>query len=116
MLTSRPFWGIVLSEMAWYWYINTSFVQMPAYLTSVQGFSVQEMGTLLGVAQMTSPLIAGSSSILADYLINRGVRIKTVRQICGAIVFIPGLVEQLWHINHCNVGLTFFIGKLLKEN
>ena len=111
MLRSRQFWGIAISDMAFYWYINTSFVQMPTYLISMQGFTLADMGTLLAVAQLSAPFVAGPSSILADHLVNRGYRNKTVRRLIQVTVLVPGLVEQLWYVNHCNSALTVFIGE-----
>ena len=97
--------------MAFYWYINTSFIQMPTYLISMQGFTLADMGTLLAVAQLSAPFVAGPSSILADHLVNRGYRNKTVRRLIQVTVLVPGLVEQLWYVNHCNSALTVFIGE-----
>ena len=115
ILRSRQFWGIAVSDMAFFWYISTSFIQMPTYLINMQGFTLADMGTLLAVAQVSTPLIAGPSSVLADMLINRGFRVKTVRQVIQAAVLIPGLVEQLWYVNHCNYALTVFIGEFQKQ-
>lgn len=88
---------------------------MPTYLINIQGFTLADMGTLLAVAQLSIPFVTGPSSILADYLINRGYRTKTIRQIIQAVVLVPGLVEQFWYVNHCNPALTVFIGEYVKE-
>ena len=111
MLRSTQIWAIIVSDMALLWYINTSFIQMPTYLINIQGFTMAEMGTLLAVAQLSIPFIAGPSSIFSDCFINRGYRTKTIRQIIQAVALVPGLVEQFWYVNHCNPALTVFIGE-----
>ena len=91
ILTSRAFWKILFAEVTFYWYINTSFVQMPSYLIEIQGFSVEHTGRLLAISTLSGPFWGFIASFLADKFINNGIRTRTVRRSMQAIgVFIPG--------------------------
>lgn len=112
LLTSTPFLACLIADISHLFYINTSYVLMPEYLSTIQGFSVKRIGTLLAVAQISGPFVGGVSGYLADRFMNMGYRTKYVRSTIQAVgSFIPGLIEQLWFANDCNTTLTTFIGK-----
>ena len=116
LLTSLPFLSCLIADMSHLFYINTSFILMPEYLSTVQGFSVRRIGSLLAAAQFTGPLVGAVSGYLADRFINLGYRTKYVRCTIQAIgSFLPGFIEQLWFVNDCNATLTTFIGNFFTE-
>lgn len=73
-------WGIVIGQVAHAWMFFTLNTDLPNFLKNVQGFDIKANGVLSAMpflAMWITSIICGK---VADVLIEKGIRVVTVRR------------------------------------
>ena len=73
MMTSKPFWAVILAHVGQNWAFYTLLTETPTYLARVQHFSLKANGLLSALPYAIMWLFSIVSAIMSDKLIERKV-------------------------------------------
>ncbi|CAH1104807.1 unnamed protein product [Psylliodes chrysocephalus] len=93
IVTSVPFWALVVAQAGFNWGFWTQQTQMPMYMKYVMKFDIESSGTLSALPYLVQWFLSYFFNFLSDYLINRKIwSIDTARKTMNSIgVFGPAI-------------------------
>ncbi|GFW06697.1 putative inorganic phosphate cotransporter [Trichonephila clavipes] len=88
ILTSMPFWALLVTHVGESWGFYTLIIQMPMYLSKILHYDINQNGALSALPSLMLSIVSILSSILADKLRAKGKwRITAIRKILNSIGF-----------------------------
>ncbi|GFS35976.1 putative inorganic phosphate cotransporter [Trichonephila inaurata madagascariensis] len=86
ILTSMPFWALLVTHVGESWGFYTLIIQMPMYLSKILHYDINQNGALSALPSLMLSIVSILSSILADKLRAEGKwRITAIRKILNSI-------------------------------
>ncbi|GFQ87829.1 putative inorganic phosphate cotransporter, partial [Trichonephila clavata] len=88
ILTSIPFWALLVTHFGESWGFYTLIIQMPMYLSNILHYDINQNGALSALPSLMLSIVSILASILADKLRAKGKwRITAIRKILNSIGF-----------------------------
>ncbi|GFT69675.1 putative inorganic phosphate cotransporter [Nephila pilipes] len=89
IVTSIPFWALLVTHLGESWGFYTLLIQMPMYLSNILHFDINQNGILSALPSLMLSIVSILTSVLADKLrANSKLRITTIRKILNSIAVI----------------------------
>ncbi|KAJ8680519.1 hypothetical protein QAD02_016306 [Eretmocerus hayati] len=96
IVTSIPFWALVIVHCGHNFGFYTWLTQLPTYMKSILNFDISKSGAISALPYLTMWLMCFPISFSSDFALRRGMSITVARKICNSIgLWIPALATVM---------------------
>lgn len=108
VLTSLPFWALMLTHFGQNWGSYTLLTELPSYLKNIQHFGIKQNGYLSALPYMLQAITSWGAGYLADHIRRRDLfSVSIIRKFCNSFAFF-GAATCLFGVTFagCNAALS----------
>ncbi|GFQ97413.1 hypothetical protein TNCT_257221, partial [Trichonephila clavata] len=111
ILTSVPFWAVVICKTCQDWSFYTIMTDLPTYFSTILHFPIEENGFFTSLPHILQTILGIVVASVADYIVKKKIAsLIVVRKVCNSI---SGLGCALGLVGVCLAGCDVTLNKLL---